>query len=73
MLLVHSCAFFPLVLQIHVEIEVAHDVSNVHDGQGDDSHWHHTQQGYGHLREGVQTCLVQNQVQTVRPSFTLKS
>ena len=71
-LLVHSCAFFPLVLEIHVEIKVARDVADVHDGQGDDPHRHDTQQGHGHLREGVQTRLVQNQVQTIRPSFTFQ-
>ena len=38
----HSCAFPPLVLQVHVEIEVEHDVGDVHDGDRDDPHWHHT-------------------------------
>ena len=53
----HSYAFSPLVLQVHVEIEVEHYVGDVHDGDRDDPHWHHTQQRDRVLRERVEACL----------------
>ena len=70
MLLHRPSALLPPVLQVPVEIEVAHDVDDVHGGEHDDPHWHHAQQGTGVLGERVKTRLVQNQLQAVRPSFT---
>ena len=40
----HSCALFPPVLQIRVEIEVAYDVENVHKSQRDDPQRHRSQE-----------------------------
>ena len=61
---------FSLLLQEHVEIEVAHDVDDVHGVDHHHPHGHHAQQvGGGERGVGVETGLVQNQLEPICPGL----
>ena len=60
-----------LVLEIHVEIEVAGDVDNVHAIEEQLAGGHNRYQGRGEVGQGIHAGVVQDQAQAVDPCLLL--